>query len=109
MGMIVYIYKDSDSKTDCTNGGLSSIHNKFTLVNVDGPFEPTPDRPAAWLVPGNIPNTAKIVIEDPEIKSQKWPMFGGNYAATSDSRYSKAIQKLTGAHSDIIPIHDRFE
>jgi len=37
-------------------------------------------------------------------------MFGGNYAATSDSRFGEAIEKLTGQDFyGAVPIHDRKE
>ena len=37
-------------------------------------------------------------------------MMGGNYAATSDSRFSDKIEQMLGHHFyGAIPIHDRVE
>lgn len=118
MGMIVYVYRnhrDPDDwlgDNDATNGGVTNhktgVH-QLTLVNVDGPFDPTPDRPAAWLVPGNLNGCAHIVPHD-EYTNKTWTMFGGNYAGTCDSRFREAVEKITGARFyGTVPIHDRVE
>ena len=118
MGMIVSVYRsfrendDFLEVTDCTNGGITNIEtgvHKLTLVNVDGPFDPEPGRPAAWLLPGNVEGTVKIV-PDWEFQDNTWTMFGGNYAGTSDSRFTEAVEKITGAtFYGAVPIHDRVE
>jgi hypothetical protein len=118
MGIIVDVYRsfrendDFLEVTDCTNGGVTNCEtgvHKLTLVNVDGPFDPTPTRPAAWLVPGNVGGSAKIVPHD-EYTNKTWTMFGGNYAGTSDSRFTEAVEKITGAtFYGAVPIHDRVE
>ena len=48
MGLHVYIYKCGQF-SDCTNGGVSSSPyvEGFTLTNVEGPFEPNAEWPAA--------------------------------------------------------------
>ena len=117
MGLIVDVYRsfrendDFLEVTDCTNGGITNIEtgvHKLTLVNVDGPFDPTPTRPAARLLPG-MDGCAKIVPER-EFTGHIWTMFGGNYAGTSDSRFTEAVEKITGARFyGAVPIHDRVE
>ena len=118
MGLIVDVlrhHKDPHDwlgANDATNGGITNhktgVH-QLTLVNVDGPFDPTPDRPAAWLVPGNLGGCAKIV-PDWEYQDNTWTMFGGNYAGTCDSRFNEAVEKITGARFyGAVPIHDRVE
>ena len=118
MGMIVSVYRDHRDPNgwlgdnDATNGGVTNhktgVH-QLTLVNVDGPFDPTPTRPAAWLVPGNVEGSAKIVPHD-EYTNKTWTMFGGNYAATSDDRFSVAVEKIVGGtFYGAVPIHDRVE
>ena len=100
MGLRVSIYRDSGSDYDCTNGGISSKFTELTLINVPGPFDPTPNAPAAVLESGA---SARIVpVFKPE--GTLGPMFGGNYAASSDSRFRKAAG-IYGA----VAIHDRFE
>ena len=118
MGMIVSVYrsfrerKDQLEVTDCTNGGITNIEtgvHQLTLVNVDGPFDPDQNRPAAWLLPGNVAGSVKIV-PDWEYQDNTWTMFGGNYAGTSDSRFTEAVEKITGAtFYGAVPIHDRVE
>jgi len=85
------------------------------LVNVDGPAKPSPEQPAALLVKGNMPGLVKIVPAVLDDKNQyspepRWVMMGGNYAATSDSRFHEAVRKITGGASyGAVPIHDRIE
>ena len=108
MGLLVNVYKSGDY--DCTNGGVSSRFIKgLCLTNVDGPFDPSDDYPAAKLVKQTFGfgSSVKVIPEEAEGKST---MFGGNYAATSDSRFSRAVEELLGNHFyGAIPIHDRVE
>lgn len=108
MGLMVFVYRPANFP-DCTNGGVSYRYDTLTLVNVPGPFEPSENAPAAWLVPGNLPKTAKIVVVDPK-EEKRWHMFGGNYAGSSDGRFDDALFRLTGGwHQCLAPIHDRYE
>jgi hypothetical protein len=101
MGLIVSVLRDSDLG-DCTAGGISSKFNKLTVINVPGPFDPTPDAPAAVLENGPLGSMKIVPVFKPE--GTIGPMFGGNYAASSDSRFRKAAG-FYGA----VAIHDRFE
>ena len=104
MGMIAYIYKNG---TDCSNHGASSRVDRVTITNVDGPFNPTDDAPAAKLVKGNLTGTVKIVMEENEGQQI---MFGGCYVATSDSRFNRKIEEITGPpFYGAVPLHDRVE
>lgn len=92
----------------CANGGLSEFHDEALVIGEGIPevFEAN-GLPVLKLVKGNLPGLAKLV---PAGMEGKWFMFGGNYAATSDSRFSKAVEKITGApFSGALPIHDRVE
>ena len=113
MGLIIDVYRNSQS--DCTNGGLSSKFNRLTVMNVAGPFEPTEDRPAVFL-DSHVKGVVRLVpvrkIEDLDSyeKIPRHPMMGGNYAGTSDSRFSESIQKLTGQPwYGLVAVHDRYE
>jgi hypothetical protein len=118
MGLIVQIYHGARG-TDCTLGGISSRAIALCLVNVDGPFDPSESAPAAMLVKGNLRGTVRIVPavkveissgDMPEYTTPGRPMMGGNYAATSDSRFSDACEKITGAtFYGAVAIHDRYE
>lgn len=114
MGLIVSVYRNAEKgmQADFTAGGLSSRYGALTVVNVDGPFDPTPERPAVALVDGPL-GTKRLV---PVLGSDEegWqmvqpqghvgPMMGGNYAGTSDSRWGRAVG-FYGA----VAIHDRYE
>ena len=115
MGLTAFIYKHRGDEQ--SNDGLSSRVERVTVVNIDGPFDPTEDAPAVMLVPGNLRGTVKVVgaveehgdwIEDYSLVSVG-PMFGGTYVATSDSRFAEAIRAITGNYENIAPLHDRWE
>lgn len=112
MGLIVEVFKNPLG--DCTNSGISSKVTGLTLVNVSGPFEPNNLAPAALLIRGNAPRLVKIVPArrngDNWEQASGWWMMGGNYAATSDSRFHRAVEGFTGGISyGAVPIHDRQE
>jgi len=105
MGLRVQIFKWSLG--DCTKKGMSSTCDALTLINVEGPFEPTPDAPAAKLL---LRKTGNAIIRPADIPPNKWTMSGGNFAYTSDTRFCEALRLLTGyAHSFPVSIHDRVE
>ena len=110
MGLLVNVYKDASSKYDCTNGGVSSRNIKgLCLTNVDGPFDPCDEYPAAKLVKQTFGfgSSVKVIPEEAEGKQT---MMGGNYAATSDSRFSDKVAQMLGHHFyGAVPIHDRVE
>ena len=117
MGIIVSVLRSFTQAddwleiNDTTNGGITNVEtgvHELTIINADGPFEPTVDAPAA-VIKLTPCGSAKIV---PNIwaDGSKWTMFGGNYAATSDSRFGEAIKKMTGQDFyGAVPIHDRTE
>lgn len=115
MGLHVYVYKHPLG--DCTNRGISSNVRQLCLVNVEGPFEPKADTPAAMLVTNPFGSVViKPAIVDPNgsgewiVDPKKWFMMGGNYGAASDSRLSEALMAMGYANTYIgIPIHDRVE
>ncbi|USN14496.1 hypothetical protein DOMOVOI_00210 [Brevundimonas phage vB_BpoS-Domovoi] len=121
MGLIVSIYRRAAAdhpgdiikldSVDCTNGGVTSKVAQLTLVNVDGPFDPNPSRPAAYLVKGNVPGAVKIVpATDTGEMDTRWLMAGGNYAGTTDSRFNEAVERLGGPRfGGPVSVHDRYE
>ena len=109
MGLLVNVYKTEGR--DCTNGGVSSKWNikGLCLINVPGPFNPSEDYTAAQLVKQSFyfGDSVKIIQEECEGKQT---MMGGNYAATSDSRFSDKIEEMLGHNFyGAVPIHDRVE
>lgn len=139
MGLRVHVHRMPDllgSGNDCTNGGISATADTLVVVNVEGPFNPTDANPAAMLVAGpyGAPNIVPAVLVNGEYvpapantESYAGPMMGGNYAASSDSRWGRAVRRMVregliargwsdpGEMGDefavpaAVPIHDRFE
>ena len=110
MGLLVSIYRDIDGM-DCTNGGVSSRDIKgLCITNIDGPFTPDPQYPAAKLVKHEYFHGNTVVIVPEEVEG-RWTMMGGNLARSSDSRFSRAIEELLEVKTFYggIPIHDRVE
>jgi len=108
MGIHVNIYKTGNY--DCTNGGESSYSKGFCVTNAEGPFSPCEEYPAAELVMAEPIGGQKILRLIPTSKCKVWSMFGGNYAGTSDSRFSKLCDKLLGSNFyGAVAIFDRVE
>ena len=109
MGLLVSIYRD---ESDCTNDGVTSPKRGYRglcLTNVDGPFDPDSEYPAAKLVKNEYTHGDTVVVVPEEVED-KWSMDGGNYAATSDSRFNEAIEKMLGHNFyGALPVHDRVE
>lgn len=86
--------------------------SKITLVNVDGPSEPSPQAPAARIVSGPS-GTIHIVPDDPFTEFQNlgdgFVSSGGSFAYSTDSRFSQAVGKLLGVAHVAIAVHDFFE
>lgn len=126
MGLRVSVYRNRNRhfNAECTNGGISAEALDLCIVNVDGPSEPNDESPAAMLVDwrpfGQEIGRRMVKIVAAEKVDGQWrqleqptrngPMFGGNYAGTSDSRFNEAIEKSLGTiFYGAVPIHDRFE
>jgi hypothetical protein len=104
MGLIITVYRDAHDSSDCTKNGVSKRFSRLCVTNVDGPFDPLEDCPPVKLVE-NAFNSVKIV---PDELINKGVTFGGNYGATSDSRFAEAIKKITGKDFyGAVAIHDR--
>jgi hypothetical protein len=112
MGMIVSVYRDASDGYDCTNGGMTNSKtgvSKLCIINVDGPFKPTDDAPAASIEAGPL-GSVRIVPANNRWERAGNRMFGGNFAYTSDSRFRRAVEEITGADfAGPVHIHDRFE
>ena len=112
MGLTESIFRSH--RRDCTNGGASATADSFTIINIDGPSNPTPTAPAAVLKEGNLAGTAIIVpVHDPAGTGKPGhvgPMMGGNYAASCDSRFRQAVEAITESRFyGAIAVHDRYE
>lgn len=110
MGLLVSVYKSGG--TDCTNGGITSTDIKgLCVTNIDGPFTPSEDYPAAVLVVRHF-GFGSVLSIVPEENFNGQHMFGGNYASTSDSRFGEAAREMLDGEQywiGAVPIHDRVE
>lgn len=120
----ISVYSDG---SDCTNGGLSARVaerglNAYAVgteaVPMEGYARPeelaaSPARNALFRLErnalGNVvlvadPTDEQVAMADGDAQRLIGPMMGGNYGATSDSRWAAA----TGMYG-AIPIHDRYE
>jgi len=110
MGLHIYIYKDN-TIGDCTNNGASARKGVegFCITNISAPFSPSAKYPPAEIVMQEHFGRKTVKIVPTEI-GDNHSMFGGNYGATSDSRFSNAIENMIGgSFYGAVPIHDRVE
>lgn len=95
-------------KGDFTNGGVSSKFNELLVVCNEGwiPIdENNLPKNLCKLVKRNLFGKTIFHVEPFTSPVGAGWMMGGNYCATSDSRFSRAVEGLYGA----IAIHDRQE
>jgi len=107
----VYIYRNSLG--DCTNDGLSSKKDHLPLVVLDS-NETEESAISSLTADGKNPNEYLVLVRRElwgenrdyikPLTEKRWVMFGGNFAYSSDSRFSN----FTGSHQPI-QIHDRVE
>jgi hypothetical protein len=107
MGIIANIY-------DCEHGrdrlSILGAVKRVTVVNAEGPFEPTEDCPAVLLVPTNGSRGCIRAVPADAYKAGKWLMKGYSFIASSDGRFYAAVEELTGApFYGAIALHDRCE
>ena len=109
MGLHINVYKSNLG--DTTNGGVSANCKGLCITNVSGPFNPSEEYPEAQLVSRNVMGRTIVnIVPMKEIEKGSWTMFGGNYGATSDSRFSEKVEEMMGSSFyGAVPIHDRVE
>lgn len=111
------VYRPADFKGyDCTNDGVSSRLDSIEVFSADA----TNAQIAAWCLknrvrPSDVCRLNKRMLWgekhyfiEPVKKPRRvlGPMFGGNYASTSDGIWAEMLGERTGRP---LPIHDRFE
>lgn len=113
MGLRVQVYRHGT--IDCTNGGISSKADYLTVMNIEGPFQPCEEAPAV-LLENHVYKSLRIIpaekhkSENAYVAVKDHRMAGGNYAATSDSRFTRKCQELSRQEFyGAVAIHDRME
>lgn len=93
----------------CANGGWSESHDELYVACEYGPWEVDDDSPALFdLVAGPF-GTIHLEPHNKPV-GMAGPMMGGNYAGTSDGRFSSMCQELVGSQwYGAVAVHDRFE
>lgn len=96
------------NRSDCTNGGISSRFSELLVPCDTGFLDVDEDNPPENLV--KLVHRRLFGVDtwhlEPYVKpgGVGW-MAGGNFAHTSDSRFSRMLEGMYGA----VPIHDRQE
>lgn len=116
-------------RLDILRGTYDSTCNAFhgckgvTLVGYDGPWQPTPDYPAAYLLRDVIGDGVHVVPEQgPGRDTHAGPMDGGTWAWTMGEGLQTAIRSVLGlpprelgligyvGHAyGPLRVHDRYE
>lgn len=122
---------------DATLNGISARYDRLTLVGVIDEAWPAKSRgssivtpfdpalvmptgpagrielaPAAVLIKRNMGSEILWSIERAPVRADRqrpWAMFGGNYAASSDSRLGKAMEDYGFRFYGALAVHDRYE
>jgi hypothetical protein len=91
---------------DCSNKGVSSRASKVCVINVEGPFDPNDETPAVRLVKRRSGNVVAIPVG----LDEHAVMFGGTYVSTSDARFNRAVEQMSGYGTGFpVALHDRVE
>lgn len=119
MGIHAYVYRSGKTTAagtfipdDCTLNGWSGNFgfDQVCVVNAEGPAEPDKDHPAVMLVAHRTLRGAIHAVSVKHFDEGKWTMFGGNFLATSDSRFWELCEKLGASRfHGAVAIHDRVE
>ena len=115
-GLCCDIYRSKTPQgadSDCSNGGISSLSNRVTLIGpgVAGVFEPDDSAPAVKLCLREIGGVNYLHAE-PVDGRDVHRMFGGSFIHSSDSRFSEALLRAGGyvyTNGGPIALHDRVE
>lgn len=92
-------------------GNNASNFTSYVVTNIEGPATPSEDSPAARLCEGPF-GTVHIVPDWAAEADGVGPMFDGAFAYAHDSRFGRAVEKLSGSAAmshAAIAVHDRIE
>jgi hypothetical protein len=108
-GLLIWVYSNPNTR-GCAMGGPSEMHDECIVVGDGIPeiFEAA-GRPVLVLKENRVSGCAHLEPEEKQSERHHL-MFGGSFAHTSDSRFSRAVERITGGkHYGAVPIHDRME
>lgn len=126
-GLILSVYRPADLPGDHTNGGITATANAVTVTGIrrggrtrkPGPVEPLPRTMRVFTPSERAPEVTLILrdngsggtwlsLEPAGAGESRWWMAGGNYAGTSDSRWSELCGDGPGGGHPV-SVHDRSE
>lgn len=105
---------------DSSNGGISSEFTEVYVLIGDGGLGEAPgliDKPLVRITKGPLgtvraerADIAGNVVTYGGSEKTVGPMFGGCYIATSDSRFSREVERVLGSpFYGAVALHDRWE
>lgn len=95
---------------DCTNGGASGKHDELFVVCDEGPFDIDENDERLFRLRTRSVFGRNLVELVPYRHNGGLLFDGGNYAGTSDSRFSQMTEKATGYPCrGVLPVFDRVE
>jgi len=115
--MTLKVFRAADFP-DCTNGGASSKFDRIDVIVDDGfskevDLDDAPENLFKLEVMSIGPSKSAHLVPVRQPSGVVGPMMGGNYATTSDSRWSRYVASQLGPEfrfvATCLPIHDRFE
>ena len=111
----VYRSNYSDPDYDPTNGGISSRYDRI-LVSCDEGFIEVDPATCENLFRIDTMNLGHLILHLVPYNTKRdgmvGPMFGGNYATASDSRWGRWLASHYGNEfrfNNCLAIHDRYE
>ena len=101
------VYSNPGSRK-CANGGWTEGHDELFVACPDGNWAVEMDDPALFALKAGPMNTVRL---EPFLGGEgAGPMMGGSYAGTSDSRFSRMVEDITGhVWHGAVAVHDRYE
>jgi hypothetical protein len=125
-GLILSVYRNAELG-DCTNGGITATANAVTVTGIrrgsrtrkPAAVEPLPRSMRVFTPSERAPEVTLVIrdngsggtwlsLEPAGADESRWWMAGGNYAGSSDSRWSELCGAGAGGGHPV-SVHDRSE
>lgn len=101
------VYSNPDYRR-CANGGWTQDHDGLYVACPEGNWEVEESDPALFDLKAGAFGTLRLVPRNGG--GGVGPMMGGSYAGTSDSRFTRMCEELTGhPWHGAVAVHDRYE
>ncbi len=117
-GMLLTVYASSHDGAGAFTNGPSARHTQIIVVGDGVPEIFSAESSSRDTLPtfvlresvGGYPTLVPVDTLEGGKHAGAWVADGGNFAETSDSRWSELVRKITGGNgAAVVPIHDRAE